>query len=232
VPVYQAFAVLLHAPNLMLVQGSRRLDAVQRAPQKPSSNGNLHVTTCTLNRTAQPSHPHDIIDDYAMDRVDYQVARLGRLLHLSHHRKEDLRQDLLLELCQAAQRFDPATSSARTFVSRVVSSAAAFHMRTIRNERRNSARSPIRLSELQRNGHSLAARAPRWSEPSTHDLAMDLPRGLSSMDRRHQELAESLKTQTVAEIAAERGVHRSTVYRDIAAMRTTLTEHGLDPATC
>jgi hypothetical protein len=170
-----------------------------------------------------------IIDDYAMARVDYQVARLGRLLHLSHHRKEELRQDLLLELCQAAQRFDPATSSTQTFVSRVVSLAAAFHARTIRNERGSSARSPIRLSELQRDGRCFSPAAPRWCEPSAHDLVLDLRHGIAAMSRRHQQLAEALKTQTAAEVAAERRVHRSTVYREIASMRAALSGVGLDP---
>lgn len=172
---------------------------------------------------------YDIIDRYATDRIDYQVSRLGRSLHLSHHRKEDLRQDLLLELCHAARRYDPRKASQRTFVSRVVASAAAHHARCIRNERRNGARSPIRLSELQREGRGFSPVAPRTYEPSAHDTAMDLHDRIGAMSRRHQLLSESLKTNTPAEIAADRGQHRSTVYRDIASMRVTLAESGLCP---
>lgn len=189
------------------------------------------MTTCTLNTTSQSSIADQIIDDYAIERVDYQVARLGRILRLSHHRKEDLRQDLLLELCNAARRFNPATASARTFVSRVVSSAAAHHARCIRNERRNGARSPILLSQLQRDGRRFSPVAPRSTEPSAHDLVIDLDHGLSTMNRRQQQLAESLKTNTAAEIAKERGHHRSTVYRDLAAMRVTLSGLDLQPAS-
>lgn len=189
------------------------------------------MTTCTLNPTSQSSIADQIIDDYAIERVDYQVARLGRILRLSHHRKEDLRQDLLLELCQAARRFNPATSKARTFVSRVVSSAAAYHARCIRNERRNGARTPILLSQLQRDGRRFSPVAPRSCEPAAHDLTLDLDHAFAAMDRGHQELAESLKTQTVAEIAAERGVHRSTVYRDLGTMRAALSELDLQPGS-
>lgn len=172
-----------------------------------------------------------IIDNYAMERVEYQVTRLGRILRLSHHRKEDLRQDLLLELCQAARRFNPDTSSAHTFVSRVVSSAAAHHARCIRNERRNGARSPILLSQLQREGGRFSPVAPRSCEPSAHDLVLDLDHAFSAMNRRRQHLAESLKTNTAAEIAKERGQHRSTVYRDLAAMRVTLSDLDLQPGS-
>lgn len=107
------------------------------------------------------SSPAALIDDYAMERVKYHVARLGKLLRLSEDRKDDLRQDLFVALCTAAGRFDPAKATARTFVSRVVSLAAAHHARCIRNERRSGARSPIRLSELQQDDWAFAPVAPR-----------------------------------------------------------------------
>ena len=189
------------------------------------------MTTCTLEQTNQSDNADQIIDRYAMERVEYQVARLGRVLRLSHHRKEDLRQDLLLELCRAARRFDPMTSRARTFVSRVVALGAAHHARCIRNERRNSARTPILLSQLQREGRSFSPIAPRSCEPSAHDLVLDLDFSFAAMNRRQQELAESLKTSTAAEIAAERGHHRCTVYRDLAAMRVTLADLDSQPGS-
>lgn len=187
------------------------------------------MTITNSNGKNTPIDPSEFVDEYAIGRVDYQVARLGRLLHLSHHRQEDLRQDLFVELCEAAPRFDPRKSSQRTFVSRVVAQSAAHHARCIRNERKCRARSPLLLSQLQREGNGFAPRAPRWCEPSAHDLALDLPRGIAAMTRDRQQLAESLKTQTPVEVAAERGVHRSTVYRDIASIRGTLSEFGLDP---
>jgi DNA-directed RNA polymerase specialized sigma24 family protein len=186
-------------------------------------------TTDPVNAPDQvaPTDPRHLIDDYVMERVDYHVARLGRALHLSHHRKEDLRQDLFVALCEAAPRYDKSRAKPRTFVSRVLSLAAAHLARCICNERRNSARSPIRLSELQRDGHCFSPVAPRWCEPSAHDLVLDLRHGIAAMSRRHQQLAEALKIQTAAEVAAERRVHRSTVYREIASMRAALSGFGL-----
>jgi len=173
--------------------------------------------------------PNTIIDEYAIARVNYQVARLGRTLRLTHHHKEDLRQGFFLELCEAAHRYDPSKSSRRTFVSRVLSRAASHQARSIRNKRRNGARSPILLSQLQREDHCFDPPAPRSCEPSALDLALDLNLGLSVMSRRQQQLAESLKNKTVAEIARERGQHRCTVHRDVAAIRRKLAALGLAP---
>jgi len=194
--------------------------------------GSQHVTTFASSQspsTTAQFDPNSLIDDYATNRIDYQVWRIGQALRLSHHRREDLRQDLFTDLCEAARRYDPTKSSPRTFVSRVVAQSAAHHGRCIRNERKYRARSPILLSQLQRDCNGFAPRAPRWCEPSAHDLTLDLPRGIAAMSRSHQQLAESLKTQSPADIAAERDVHRSTVYRDIASIRGTLSEFGLDP---
>lgn len=188
-------------------------------------------TTDESTSTPNTNPASDWIDDYATARVDYHVARLGRQLHLPDHRRDDLRQNLFLALCKAAPRYDARQSSRRTFVSRVLSRAAAHHARSIRNERASSVRSPLRFSELERNGHSFAPVAPRSCEPSAHELVLDLRHALASLSREHQQLAEALKTQTPAEIAAERGVHRCTVYREIAALRSALSEAGLDPTT-
>ena len=190
-----------------------------------------HRTSKRRAPTTDRISPATLIDDYAMERVEYHVARLGKLLCLAEDRRDDLRQDLFVALCTAARRFDPAKSAARTFVSRVVSLAAAHHARCIRNERRNGARSPIRLSELQRDGRAFAPVGPRWCEPAALDLVIDLGDALSGLTREQQQLAAALKTISPREIAEERGVHRSTVYREIAVLRASLAERGLDPAS-
>lgn len=182
-------------------------------------------------RSTQHTTTSSLINTYALDRIDYHVKRLGRGLHLSEHQREDLRQDLTLDLCKAARRYDPSKSSPRTFVSRVLTWAALHRARCIRNERQCAARSPIHLSQLQRENRGFAPLAPRTSEPSAHDLVLDLRQGFARLSRRQQQTAEALKNQSVAEIAAQHRAHRSTVYRDLGSMRATLSELGLNPGS-
>jgi len=196
-----------------------------RHTDRPTQTDQDHKTNPHAGVDAQA-----LIDDYAVERVEYHVGCITRSYRLNHHDREDLRQNFFVQLCEAARRFDPEKSSRRTFVSRVLSRAAAHHARCIRNERRSSARSPIRLSELQHSGGSFSPTAPRWCSPTAVDLAIDLGRGIAAMSRRHQQVSESLKTQTAAEVAVDRRAHRSTIYRDIAAICETLAEFGLDPS--
>ncbi|WP_458789209.1 sigma-70 RNA polymerase sigma factor region 4 domain-containing protein [Adonisia turfae] len=170
------------------------------------------------------------IDDYAMERVSYQVARLSRSLDLREHDEEDVRQELIAELCSAELRFDPSLASRKTFICRVLTRASAYIARSIRSRRQGYGRPMVSLSALQ------AARAEQLHASQRDDpaqgvpLSIDLERGLGRLDADQRKLAEDLKTQTPREIAAEAGVHRSTVYRAIAGIREEMSGLGLGAA--
>jgi len=197
----------------------------------------------TSDRTQFPTHaqtalsepsigicPSELIDDFVHERVRFTVSDLGDHYRLSRADRDDLAQDIYLALCESARRYDCRQASRHTFACRVIMLAAAHRARSIRNARRCPVRSPISLSSIQCSARAAVPRAPRWSEPSARDLALDLRSGLSRLSRRQQFLAEALKTLRVSEIAAEKGQHRSTVHRDLAAMRHTLSASGLDPS--
>ena len=186
--------------------------------------------------TSQPTHatgidPALLLDGYAYGRVAYHVALIGRRFRLSDDRQEDLRQDFYAAICAAAPRYDPAKASPRTYAARVIAREALFRRRCIRNERRSAARSPLLLSDLQRENRFPEPRAPRSCEPTARDLVHDLRVGLSRLTHRQHQTAEALKNQTPAEIAAGRRCHPSTVYREMGAMRRMLAEAGLSART-
>lgn len=173
--------------------------------------------------------PSDLIDDYIFDRVDFRVAEVAEAYGLQPHDQDDLRQRLLLAICAAAHRYDPSKAKPRTFVRGVLNLEVANYKRSVAIERRSTVRSPIMLSELQRNGRSFSPLAHHRYEQRSHDLVLDLRAGFSRLDREQQILAEALKKQRPAEIADESGVHRSTVYRNIAAIRDSFDAIGLSP---
>ncbi len=84
------------------------------------------MTVATIDRPTVPaSNPTaDWIDQYALDRVEYQVSRIGRDLGLHRHDQEEVRQELLMDLWVAAPKYDPEIASRRTFVSGVVARSA------------------------------------------------------------------------------------------------------------
>lgn len=174
-----------------------------------------------------PSTPADTpwIDDYAMQRVSFHTRRLASSLNLCEHDEEELRQDFIVELCKAEHRFDPNLASKRTFICRVLSKASAYFARSARSKRSGSGRPIVSLSMIQAEQATDAFAAHRSDEPSVRvDLAMDIADASSRLDERGRRLVAELHTQNPREIAAERGVHPSTVYRHLAAVREAFAE--------
>lgn len=175
-------------------------------------------------RAAPKTTPNpDWIDAYALERVEYQVTRLSRELRLCEADEDDVRQDLLLDLWTAAERFNPAIASKRTFVCRVLVRAAARVRRDLRSKRSAAAPERLALSQIQRHGRDRAVGIVRRDFTRDVDLTIDVGAGVASLDRDRRILVERLKSQTPAEIAAEAGCHRSTTYRHVEALRTELS---------
>ena len=205
------------------------------ATSKPTSSTSAKPSTNPNNASHDSPNlgidPSLLLDDYAYERVAYHVAQIGRRYRLSEDKQDDLRQDFYTAICSAARRYDPTKASRRTFTSRVIELTAVFRRRCIRNERRSAARSPLLLSDLQREHRFPELRGPRSCEPTALDLVHDLRIGLARLTHRQHQTAEALKNQTPAEIAAERGRHPSTVYREMASMRCHLSAVGLSTRT-
>lgn len=184
------------------------------------------MTARTIDPTSAvstaPTPNPDWIDAYALERVEHQVARLSRELRLCQADKDDVRQDLLLDLWTAGRRFNPAIASKRTFVCRVLVRAAARVRRDLRSKRSAAAPERLALSQIKRHGRDRAVGVARRDFTRDLHLAIDVGAGVTSLGRDQRLLVERLKSQTPAEIAAGAGFHRSTVYRHIDALRTEL----------
>jgi DNA-directed RNA polymerase specialized sigma24 family protein len=171
-------------------------------------------------RTTDTNTPNpDWIDAYALARVDFQVGRLSRELRLCEADEDDVRQDLLLDLWKAAHRFDPAIASKRTFICRVLVRAAARVRRDLRSKRSAGAPERLALSQIKRHGRDRAVGIVARDFTRDLDLAMDVEAGVALLGRDQRILVERLKSHTPADIAADTGCHRSTVYRHIEALR-------------
>ncbi|TVQ64186.1 MAG: sigma-70 family RNA polymerase sigma factor [Phycisphaerales bacterium] len=169
--------------------------------------------------------------------MSFHARRLAASLHLSEHDEEDLRQDFFAELCSAQRRFDPSLASKRTFVCRVLAKASAYFTRRALSRQRGPGGPVVSLNAIKAERVAGALAAPRTDEPAVRvDLAMDLAKAASRLDDRGRRLVSDLSTRKPREIAAERGVHPSTVYRDLAAVRSCIElalrcpdDHATDP---
>jgi DNA-directed RNA polymerase specialized sigma24 family protein len=176
------------------------------------------------------SERRTLIDQYAMDRIDYRVARLQGALGLNEQDAEDARQDMLAELWVASSRFDPSRASRRTFVCGVLDQCYRELARKIKRSGRRPALNPIsfetafgpnsRDGAMPESGSSFAERA---------DLRIDVEEALSPLPRRERLVAEDLKQfGKVADVARSRSMHRGSVYRSVGVIRERLLESGID----
>lgn len=151
-------------------------------------------------------------------RVAFRAARLARVFRLSPEEREDLAQDLWLELVRAMERHDAERAAANAYARGVMDNWYRHTAREIRRRReREFGRVPL---DERRDGPTFVDH--RGAHVAAADLRMDLAPALSQLPRELAELAEQLRTKSVAEIAADRGVHRGTVHRAVQQLRAAL----------
>lgn len=148
-------------------------------------------------------------------QVRFRVLRLGRVFQLSNADIADLEQDLWLEIVRAMKKFDPNRSLATTFAQRVMELWYCDAARRIRRGR------------AQRRGRAvrLAAKPLLLRDTAHLDLfenRLSLEAALLLLTEEQQTLVQRLRVRSVAEIAAEDGVHRGTVYRQLVKVRQLL----------
>ena len=184
------------------------------------------MTATTIDRptlSATPINPAaEWIDQYALDRVEYQVFRIGRDLRLSSHDEDEVRQELLMDLWVAAPKYNPEIASRRTFVSGVVARSALRVRRQLSRSPGRRTSDPVVLSDLQRRERDRLTPTRDHTEQS--DIAMDVASAIDGLERSKRDLAHELTRGTVTEAARELGYDRSTAYRAVAAMRTELVD--------
>ena len=151
--------------------------------------------------------------------IDHRSDRLAKIFHLSVDDRADIWQDMALAVLSAMRRYDPALASRDTFAERVVSMQ---YIKTALRIRRDLEREPESASDVIDGVVD-----PRSERGNPADARLDLEAALEVLPRRLHLIAEDLKTKRPGEIAAEMGVHRSTVHRAISQIRTHLRAHGV-----
>ncbi|MCB9838229.1 MAG: sigma-70 family RNA polymerase sigma factor [Phycisphaeraceae bacterium] len=159
------------------------------------------------------------LDPLTRRRIRYRADRLARVFNLTHEDREDLAHDLAAEVLRAMPRHDPERFPAAAFARGVMDH---WYKHTARQLRSRRERGPVFVSLHGRSCQSSAFEDRRSSHVASADLRMDLEPLLRALPRELGELAEQLKSKSVAEIADERGVHRGTVYRHVKQLRELL----------
>jgi RNA polymerase sigma-70 factor (ECF subfamily) len=180
-------------------------------------------------------------DRFTWGIVKKKAIRMVGRPGIRHQDRPDIEQQLLLRLVEKAAAFDPKRSHSNAFVTMVIEQATANIVRDQRAPKRDPTRicslnAPVgneddRLTELidtvgQRE-HD--ARHQRRSRPEQEqaELANDVHAVIAALPGRLRQLAEQLQTMTVAEIAREAGIARSTINDRVSELRRRFEKAGL-----
>jgi RNA polymerase sigma-70 factor (ECF subfamily) len=173
--------------------------------------------------------------------ADVAAARLVRRLRLPLHEREDIRQDLLVDLIARIKSFAPARGSLGAFAGTVVAHRVARLAARIRRDRDLfapvSLDTPLAVTEdatlgdiLPENAGYAAMMGQATDRFAAVERRLDLERALGQLRWPDQALCAELLHRTPAEISERGSASRASVYRKVQEIRLQLMVHGLADA--
>jgi len=184
------------------------------------------------------------IDEYAEKIIRYKAKWFVGKFGFNQSDVDDFEQQIKVDLIERLPRFDPEKSSLKTFTHRIVNRKVAniirFHTQEIRDRRceEGSLDFEIAMAEAGKrilrtnlvNADECDMRMGRRNRTRQDeaDLSNDLAHVLESLPENLRVLCERLKTESIAEIAYDMGVPRSTFYYQvIQPLRLAFESAGL-----
>ncbi len=184
-----------------------------------------------------------ILDGYAKEVIRHKAWQLIGKYGFTVSDFDDLQQDMMLDLLRRLGQYDPQKAALTTFVARIIDRKISNLIRHQRQEKRDYRRrvSPLDAQVEDRDGQQRHLEevlsqdvydedAGRHGRPEAErrDLQLDLALVLEELPDDLRDLAGRLQTRTVAEIARELGVSRSTLYqKGISRLRKIFQDNGL-----
>lgn len=182
------------------------------------------------------------IDDYAVKVVRHTAHALVRRGRLQEADREDLEQELMLDLLRRLPGFDPARATFRTFVARIVRHRAARFVAVACSTKEGGRRNAVSLHDEIDDG--AGETVERWAtldeetgrrrcggsgdDDATRDLRFDLDEALSDLPREEREICAWLLQHSVTETARGTGMPRGTLWDAMQPIRTRFAAAGLD----
>ncbi|WP_058868173.1 sigma factor [Chloracidobacterium thermophilum] len=182
------------------------------------------------------------IDEYAVQIIKYKARQLVGRVGFTESDREDLEQEMLMDLLQRLPKYNPDRAQRNTFIARVVEHKIATII-----EARKAGLRDYRLCNCSLNdrledeeGGSVERmetidqedylrRTGRLSRPASElrDLSLDVRKAIAKLPPELRELCKRLDTDTVTEISRDTGIPRGTIYESINKLRAIFEDAGL-----
>lgn len=154
---------------------------------------------------------------------------------------QDIEQDLLIHAWLKSRHHDPDRGSLGAFLGRVIDHHIGHRLEAAGTQKRGGGVRPLSLDTAVSNAdgqplplidrlsdHDLPWGADTLPADERIHLQIDLRRALRGLPERLVALCQRLAQATVAEIARETGVSRTSLYGELGEVRTAFQAAGLD----
>jgi RNA polymerase sigma-70 factor (ECF subfamily) len=186
-------------------------------------------------------YPKELIE-YVMKRTEFKARQIvSKVPALGE--VEDVRQDLIADVLRRLPKFDSDRAGVKTFISRIINNKIATLLEShdaacrgngctkeslddwVRDEFGAWVRRDTTVDAARRRAHlGICER----SDQEQRELEMDVASVMASLPPEQRAVSAMLRTKTPTEIAREKGLSRSAIYKHIAAIRAAFVKAGLD----
>ncbi|MBK8915019.1 MAG: sigma-70 family RNA polymerase sigma factor [Phycisphaerales bacterium] len=168
------------------------------------------------------------LDEYATTLIRLKARQLIGQYGFSRSDREDLEQELTLNLLIRLSRFDPSKGQPATFVRMVVDRRVASLIRERKSLSRDYRRARHLLDEISDEIGDGSLTEPAVDDQHERDLAMDMAEALDTLSDVQRSIAESLRDAPLTEVARKHHCSREAMRRHAEQVRRHLARRGLD----
>jgi len=182
------------------------------------------------------------IDEYAVQIIKFKAKQLVGRVGLTDSDREDLEQEMILDLLQRLPKYNPDRAQRNTFIARVVEhkiatiiEARKAGLRDYRlcncslNERLEDEEggSVERMETIDQEDYLRLTAGLSRSTAELRDLSIDVRQAIEKLPPELRELCRRLGVDTITELSRDTGVPRGTIYESLKKLRAILEVAGL-----
>ncbi|RMD62843.1 MAG: sigma-70 family RNA polymerase sigma factor [Planctomycetota bacterium] len=182
------------------------------------------------------------IDEYAVRIIKHKARQLVGRAGFTESDREDLEQEMMLDLLRRLPKYNPDRAQRNTFIARIVEHKVATIIEARKAGMRDYRLCTCSLNDRLKDdeGGSIERletidqeeylrRTGKLSRPAAElqDLSIDLGSVIASLPPELRTLCERLQTESVTEISRDTGIPRGTIYESIKKLRAIFEDAGL-----
>ncbi len=180
---------------------------------------------------SQNASTHPDLDGNVETTIHYAVNRVIGRFGFTENDREDLQQELALNLLVALKDYDPERAKRSTFIKDCIENRIFNLVR----DRRRIRRDPRRVSRIGEGEDSDTASVPASSlidqkaatEQDGADLRMDLAGVIAALTPQQRGMCALLPDLSPYAVSRHLGVSKQSVYRDVEKIRAAFAVAGL-----